>query len=173
MKKTIEEVKEWLLENRVDSEGDLALRGLDFSDFDGNVWIGDMKVKKNLWQHEQEVGGDLFQYRQTVGGGLYQYEQTAGGDLYQHDQKVKGDTIQVLQGRTVEDNIRQINTNPEWLVRVINEENELDAKIAKLVDYLDRQDEKDTNLVDQLIAMLRYDKVLKLRIYMAGKKGNK
>lgn len=64
-------------------------------------------------------------------------------------------------------------TNPDWLVRVLNEENGLSDRIVKLVDYLDRQDEKDIDLVDQLIAMLRYDKVLKLRIYMAGKKGDK
>jgi len=158
--KTTKEIQEWLLENCIDGSGDLNLNHLDFSNFEGNVWIGHMKVKKNLWQHEQEVSGDLLQYNQTVKGNLSQYQQEVGGDLYQHDQ-------------TVEDNIRQINTNPDWLVRVISEENELSAKIGRLIDYLNKQDKKDTDLVDQLITMLKYDKILKSRIYMAGKKGDK
>lgn len=188
--KTTKEIQEWLLENCVDSSGDLNLNDLDFSNFEGNVWIGNMKVKKDLWQHEQEVGGDLRQYSQTVNGTVSQYWQEVGGDLLQYGQKVKGYLNQGCQGN-VEGHIlqdstgtntaklttplksEQVEANPDWLVRVISEENELSDRIVKLVDYLDRQDEKDTDLVDQLIAMLRYDKVLKLRICVAGKKGDK
>lgn len=31
--KTREEIKKWILENCVDGDGDIDLRGLDFSDF--------------------------------------------------------------------------------------------------------------------------------------------
>lgn len=64
----IEEVKKWLVENRTDENGNLNLSGLDFSDFDGDVLIGDMKVKKSLNQSWQKVGGDLRQNYQEAGG---------------------------------------------------------------------------------------------------------
>jgi len=188
--KTTKEIQEWLLENCVDGGGDLNLNDLDFSNFEGNVWIGNMKVKKDLWQHEQEVGGDLRQYSQTVNGTVSQYWQEVGGDLLQYGQKVKGFLNQGCQGNVegyiLQDSTgtntaklttplksEQVETNPDWLVRVINEENALDAKIGRLIDYLNKQDNKDTDLVDQLITMLKYDKILKSRIYMAGKKGEK
>ncbi|MEG0517076.1 MAG: hypothetical protein RR523_15665 [Cetobacterium sp.] len=66
--KTIEETKAWLLENRVNKDGNIWLDGLDFSDFDGDVYIGFMKVKNNLCQQHQEVGGSLCQYWQKVDG---------------------------------------------------------------------------------------------------------
>ena len=37
MKKTIEDLKNYLLENFVDENGDLFIGGLDFMDFDGDV----------------------------------------------------------------------------------------------------------------------------------------
>lgn len=40
-----EEIKKWLLENCVNEYGKLDLSGLDFSDFDGDVYIFGMKVK--------------------------------------------------------------------------------------------------------------------------------
>lgn len=61
MKKSIEEVKERLLENRVDENGDLDLRGLDFSGFEGDIDIGSMKVKKDLYQDKQVVDCYLWQ----------------------------------------------------------------------------------------------------------------
>lgn len=104
--KTIKETKEWLLENRKDENGDLDLSGLDFSDFDGDVYINNMKVKrslfqnfqevgailyqefqrvdKNLFQHNQQVGGELLQNNQTVGESLYQSNQTVGKNFYNH-----------------------------------------------------------------------------------------
>lgn len=82
--KTIDEIKEWLLENAVDDEGDLYLIGLDFSDFDGNVYICNMKVKKNLFQNGQKVGEDLHQDNQNVGENLSQDNQKVGKDFYNH-----------------------------------------------------------------------------------------
>ena len=35
--KTSTEIRNWLLENAVDFDGDLMLHGLDFSDFKGDV----------------------------------------------------------------------------------------------------------------------------------------
>ena len=80
MKKTIEEVRDWLLENRVDIHGDLDLVGLDFSDFDGNVYIDGMKVKRDLMQNEHKVQGDLYQDGHEI-----------KGDYYSKGIKVKGD----------------------------------------------------------------------------------
>ena len=89
--KTRKEINQWLLENAVDTKGDLKLIGLDFSDFDGNVYICNMKVKKNLFQNGQKVGKDLFQNNQDVDGSLHQYYQKIGGSLHQYSQKVGGD----------------------------------------------------------------------------------
>lgn len=89
--KTIEEIKNWLLKNAVDNEGDLYLIGLDFSDFDGNIYINHMKVKRSLFQNCQEVGEDLTQDSQEVGGDLLQSYQNVGKDLYQHNQQVSKD----------------------------------------------------------------------------------
>lgn len=70
--KTKEEIKQWLLENCVNENGDLDLSGLDFSDFDGDIYIGRMIVKKSLRQDEQIVKGNLFQSGQLVGNTLYE-----------------------------------------------------------------------------------------------------
>ena len=66
--KTREEIKRWLLKNCVDDLGNLNLTSLDFSDFDGDVDISLMKVKKNLYQSRHQVVGDLVQIRQEVSG---------------------------------------------------------------------------------------------------------
>ena len=81
--KTKEEIKQWLLENCVDEDGDLDLSNLDFSDFDGNVNIYNMIVKGNLNQSGQVVYGDLWQRCQIVKGDLYQDSQSVDGNLYQ------------------------------------------------------------------------------------------
>ena len=89
--KKIQEIRDWLLENAVDEEGDLYLIGLDFSDFDGNVYIDNIKVKNDLYQNCQEVGGNLYQTNQEVGKNLYQAFQNVGEDLYQTNQEVGKD----------------------------------------------------------------------------------
>lgn len=85
--KTIQEIRDWLLENAVNKDGDLDLSCLDFSDFDGNVYIDYMKVKKNLHQCCQNVGGDLLQHDQKVGENLYQTNQEVVKDFYNHKLK--------------------------------------------------------------------------------------
>lgn len=114
-----EEIKKWLLDNCIDENGDLDLRDLDFSDFEGDVDISGMSVKKNLMQnlqevggylcqdnqiveedldqHEQRVKGTLCQYGQEVGKNLIQEKQKVGGDLFQHHQKAKGSIYQNYQ----------------------------------------------------------------------------
>lgn len=82
--KSIEEIRDWLLKNAVDDTGDLCLIGLDFSDFDGNVYIDRMKVKRSLYQDCQKVGENLYQTCQEVGKNLYQSRQTVGEEIYNH-----------------------------------------------------------------------------------------
>lgn len=91
--KSKKEIKEWLLENCIDEFGDLHLSNLDFSDFDGNVYIDKMKVKKSLLQDYQQVGCRLYQSWQTVGGDLLQNWQKVGGNLGQCFQQVGGDFL--------------------------------------------------------------------------------
>ena len=67
----IEEVKKWLIENRTNEIGDLDLSCLDFSDFEGDIDIGGMKVKKSLNQSWQKVGGDLRQNYQEADGRIF------------------------------------------------------------------------------------------------------
>lgn len=64
--KNKEELKQYLLKNYVDEDGNLDLTGLDFSDFEGNVRISHMTVKKNLIQNSQIVFGTLDQSNQHV-----------------------------------------------------------------------------------------------------------
>lgn len=91
---TIDELRDLMLENFVDEDGDLDITQLDFTDFEGDVYIGRMRVKKDLVQDYQEVEGSLFQHTQEVGGNLYQYSQNVGGHLWQNYQKVEGELIQ-------------------------------------------------------------------------------
>ena len=93
MKKT-DEIRDWLLENAVDSDGDLWLDCLDFSNFDGNVYIGNMKVKRNLNQDSQVVKGNLYQNRQDVQGDLHQDYQVVKGNLYNSGNKYGGELLE-------------------------------------------------------------------------------
>ena len=88
------EIRKWLLKNCIDEFGNLDLSGLDFSGFNGNVIIAEMKVKKDLVSNYQNVGGSLFQGYQKVGRYLFQGDQIVGGHLTQNYQKVKGDIYQ-------------------------------------------------------------------------------
>ena len=92
--KTREEIRNWLLENAVDDDGDLILNGLDFSDFEGDVYISNMKVKGNLYQNEYEVQRNLHQSKHRVQGYLYQDDHEVQGDLTQSNHEVKGNLIQ-------------------------------------------------------------------------------
>lgn len=127
-----EEIKKWLLENCVDSAGDLRLMDLDFSDFDGNIFIGGMKVKKDLYQSGQEVEGNLFQNGQEVEGNIYQNLQKVVGSLYQNRQKVGENLFQCNQ--TVEGSIYQ---NYQKVVgNIFQDEIECSSKSQAEVDEL-------------------------------------
>lgn len=88
---TKNELRDWLLNNCVDANGDLNLSDLDFSDFEGDIYINNMKVKGNLKQSFQQVQGSLYQSCQVVGGDLYQYYQEVQGSLNQSCQDIKGE----------------------------------------------------------------------------------
>lgn len=81
---SLKETKEWLLRNRINQLGELDLTQLDFSDFDGNIYINNMKVKGNLFQDCQTVKGNLNQSYQKVKFDLFQHSQQVNGDLYSH-----------------------------------------------------------------------------------------
>ncbi|MEG0282581.1 MAG: hypothetical protein RR662_05335 [Clostridia bacterium] len=91
--KSKKEIKQWILKNCVSKDGNIWLDGLDFSDFEGDVNISNMKVKKNLVQENQKVGGYLYQSLQNVGGCLYQSFQNVGKNLEQFRQTVDGKFI--------------------------------------------------------------------------------
>ena len=112
--KTIQEIRDWLLENAVDVSGDLYLSDLDLSDFDGNVYISNMKVKKSLFQNYQEVGDTLYQEFQKVDKDLFQHNQQVEGELLQNNQKVKENLFQSNQ--TVGKNFynHKLNEDEYW-----------------------------------------------------------
>ena len=123
--KTITEIRDWLLENAVSEFGNLMLDGLDFGDFDGDVFISEMIVKKDLVQSNQLVKGGLYQERQTVGHNLHQSFQTVGGDLYQSFQNVGGYLNQSYQNvggdlnqsnHEVSGNYRSVNINVTGII---------------------------------------------------------
>ena len=95
--KTKLEIKKWLLENCVSKNGDLDLSGLDFSNFEGDLIISNMKVKNTLFQSHHEIGKALFQDDQHVGENLYQSDHCVGGNLYQGRQQVLGSLAQHSQ----------------------------------------------------------------------------
>ena len=88
--KTKVEIRDWLLENAVDDDGDLDITNLDFSDFDGDVFIGGMKVKGILYQDGQEVRGNLYQSSQEVKSNLFQRNQKVEGNYHCGNVQVKG-----------------------------------------------------------------------------------
>ena len=94
---TAEAKKKWILENCVNEAGNIDLDGLDFSDFNGNIFISNMKVKNNLCQDGQEVNGFLYQNCQIVNGDLYQDSQEVQGSLHQNRQTVNGNLWQERQ----------------------------------------------------------------------------
>ena len=108
--KTIKELKEWLLNNRVNKNGDLDLSELDFSDFNGYVDISEMKVKGDLHQGNQKVKGNLIQSYQEVEGNLYQSYQKVQGNLHQAVQEVEGDLFQdkIINGKTKAQAIKEL-----------------------------------------------------------------
>ena len=108
--KNKEEIRDWLLNNCINENGSLNLSGLDFSDFEVDIDISNMKVKGNLIQSYQKVKGELWQSNQEVEGSLYQSFQKVEGSLYQNSQEVKGILYQdkIINGKTKAQAIKEL-----------------------------------------------------------------
>lgn len=85
------EIRDWILENCVEENGDVDLSFLDLRDAKGDIYISGMKVKNNLYQGDQKVEGDLFQRSQKVEGDLFQDNQKVGVSLWE-DKLINGKT---------------------------------------------------------------------------------
>lgn len=90
-------IRDWLLDNCVDEDGDLMLDYLDFSNFDGSIYINSMKVKGDLYQDAQKVQGDLILSHQEVQGDIHHGNSKYGGMLIEHPYS------RILQKVTVEE----------------------------------------------------------------------
>ena len=117
-KLTNDELRDLLLENCVNENGDLVICDIDLSKFKGNVilkgWkiggsagLSSWEVKGNLYQHCQKVNGNLYQDCQTAEN-IFQDFQIVNGNLYQHCQKVKGT---LYQGWQTAKNLEQDSQN--------------------------------------------------------------
>ena len=114
------EIRNWLLENAVDVDGDLNIIGLDFSEFDGDVDIRVMKVKGNLFQSGHEVQGNLYQTNQKVKGNLFQSNQKVQGGLFQDGREV----------RVIEEHYERL------IERLENEKIEMEKHYENIIDHL-------------------------------------
>ena len=91
--KNIIEIRDWLLENAVNKSGDLMLDKLDFSEFDGDIHIGYMRVKGNLHQHGHAIEGNLDQSFHEVQGSLFQNGHKVQDNLYQSNSTAQGSLL--------------------------------------------------------------------------------
>ena len=73
------------MENAVSKFGNLNISDLDFSDFEGDVFINRMKVKGNLFQKEQEVQGHLYQGYHEVQGDYTCKNVIVKGNIYTNE----------------------------------------------------------------------------------------
>lgn len=115
-------IKKWLLNNCIDKNGDLDLTGLDFSDFEGNIDISGMKVKKYLTQKGHVVERDLFQGDQEVKGTLYQVEIVASPTV-NHDFK---------DPEHWDPTPKDINNHHNCIDIIVEENHDLKTKISEL-----------------------------------------
>ena len=101
------ELRDLLIENCLDKNGDLVFCNIDLSEFKGKVYLTGWKVggsadlsywdvKGNLYQNCQTVNGNLYQDCQTAKN-IYQYSQIVTGDLDQNSQTVNGNLYQRCQ----------------------------------------------------------------------------
>jgi len=91
------ELVQFLIDNFVNADGNLDLMCLDFSNFEGNVFLCGIKTKKDLDLCFCDVGGDLYEDFQTVKGNLNQSGCKVGGYLEQACHEVKGNLFQSFQ----------------------------------------------------------------------------
>lgn len=90
MGKTIEELRDYLLDNYIDEEGDLDLMGLDFSGFYGDIYLTGMKVNGDLYQGFLKIGGDLIANMCEVEESLLLNGSKIKGDFYCEGNEVGG-----------------------------------------------------------------------------------
>lgn len=139
--KSKEEIKKWLLENCVDDEG-LNLSGLDFSDFDGNVYFDGVKAKhsivnsgqeaKYIRNNHQKAKIDIYNHRQKASD-IYNNHQEANNTIHSEDQRA----VAIINDRQ---NAKRIYNDDqsadEWIANSYQK--------AKTI-YNGEQEEKDEN----------------------------
>ena len=135
-KLTAEEITKWILENCVDKNGIVNLKGLDFGN--KNVDISFLKTTGNLYQDSQKVGGNLYQDSQKVGGVLHQSCQKVDGDLYQNNQEVAKNLYQDSQ--KVDGNLysHKLEQNEVW------EEHSMNVVRKKVLKPITRKELAET-----------------------------
>ena len=70
-------IRNWILKNCVNDYGNIDLSNLDFSQFEGNIRISGMQVKKTLEQDHHIVGQSIFQGGHRVHIDIWQDNQKA------------------------------------------------------------------------------------------------
>ena len=86
-------LRDLLLGNCVNEDGNLVICDIDLSDFKGIVMLSGWKVGGSADLSSWEVKGNLYQNGQKVNGNLYQGCQNVNGNLNQGWQKVSKDLV--------------------------------------------------------------------------------
>lgn len=99
-----EKLKEFILKNCVNERGNIEMCDLDFSDFEGDVYIEQWTVNGDIHQsghisygsiyQEYQNAVNLFQGRCSVEKSLNQSRCIVGGNLTQNKHRVGGSIIQ-------------------------------------------------------------------------------
>lgn len=93
MKKSKEELVDYLLENFVNDKGELDISNLDFQDFKGNINISGIKCEGGIKQGDHESKSYIDQARQKNLGPLFQNYQNNKGDLFSDFPEIKGQSV--------------------------------------------------------------------------------
>lgn len=101
------ELRNLLLKNCLDDNGDLVISDIDLSKFKGNVILKSWKVGGDVDLSFWEVKGNLYQNSQTVNGNLNQSCHIVKGDLDQSCQTAKN----IYQGSQKAENLFQSHQN--------------------------------------------------------------
>jgi len=109
------EIRDWIIQHCKNKNGDIDLDGLDFSQFNGDVFIGHMKVKHDLHQGSQTAGSYILQSNQTAGSYIFQSNQTARWMLLQDTTGMEKDKdgYWVNKKKTLEERINESNLDED------------------------------------------------------------
>lgn len=128
----IDKVRDWLLENRIDKDGHLDLRGLDFSEFEGDVYISEMIVKGNLCQNDQYVYGNIYQSYSEAEGILEQRYCSGSEGVDQRGTRTLKD---LLTGNSyVRGNLLYEEDNIDGVVAKIENKDKINEKIKMYME---------------------------------------